>query len=105
MMKEEAIEFLTKISYVLGTIAVEYLSEKDGEKMREAIKVLEQELFINKTCVSKGACHEDKNKVLDNIKAEIEKQEKWLMSAGCNTYNIDIAFNSIKKVLKESEEY
>ena len=105
MMKEEAIEFLTKISYVLGTIAVEYLSEKDGEKMREAIKVLEQELFINKTCVSKGACHEDKNKVLDNIKAEIEKQEKWLVCAGYNAYNVDIAFSSIKKVLKESEEY
>lgn len=43
MTEEEAIEFLTKISYALGTMAVEYLSEKDGEKMREAIKVLEQE--------------------------------------------------------------
>ena len=43
MTEEEAIEFLTKISYALGTMAVEYLSEKDGEKMREAIKALEQE--------------------------------------------------------------
>lgn len=99
MTREEAIEFLTKISYVLGTISVEYLSEKDGEKMREAIKVLEQEPFINKPCVSKGACHEDKIEVIDKIRAEIEKQEKWLVCAGCNVYNVDIAFNSIKSQL------
>lgn len=101
MTREEAIEFLTKISYALGTMAVEYLSEKDGEKMREAIKVLEQEPFINKPCISKGVCHEDKIKVLDKISAEIENQEKWLDCAGYNAYNVDIAFNSIKKVLKE----
>ena len=43
MTIEEAIEFLTKISYTLGTMSVEYLSEKDGEKMREAIEAIEQE--------------------------------------------------------------
>ena len=101
MTREEAVQFLTKISYALGTMAVEYLSEKDGEKMREAIKVLEQEPFINKPCISKGVCHEDKNKVLDKISAEIERQEKWLACAGYNAYNVDIAFNSIKRVLKE----
>ena len=104
MAIEEAIEFLTKISYVLGTMAVEYLSEKDGEKMREAIKVLEQDPFINKDCVSKSACHEDKNKVLDKISAEIEREEKWLDCAGYNTYNVYIAFKSIKRVLKESSD-
>lgn len=41
--------------------------------------------------------------VLDKIRAEIDCQEKWLMSAGCNAYNVDIAFNSIKSVLSESE--
>lgn len=46
---------------------------------------------------------EDKIKVLDKIKAEIEKQEKWLMSAGYNAYNVDIAFSSIKLVLAERE--
>jgi hypothetical protein len=43
MTKEEAKEFLTDISYKLGNMSVEYLSEKDGERMREAIKALEQE--------------------------------------------------------------
>ena len=43
MTREEAEYFLRGISYKLGNIAVEYLSEKDGEKMREAIKALEQE--------------------------------------------------------------
>lgn len=42
--------------------------------------------------------------ILDKIRAEIDCQEKWLMSAGCNAYNVDIAFNSIKSVLSESEE-
>ena len=74
MTREEAIEILTKISCALGTMAVEYLSEKDGEKMREAIKVLEQEPFVNKPCISKGACHEDKNVVLNKIRAEIEQE-------------------------------
>lgn len=45
-----------------------------------------------------------KTEVLDKIKAEIDRQEKWLMDAGYNAYNVDIAFNSIKSVLSESEE-
>ena len=44
-----------------------------------------------------------KEKVLDKIRAEIETQEKWLAQAGYNAYNVDIAFNSIKLVLAESE--
>lgn len=43
MTNEEAKSFLIAISYDLGNMAVEYLSEKDGEKMREAIKALEQQ--------------------------------------------------------------
>lgn len=45
-----------------------------------------------------------KTEVLDKIRAEIDRQEKWLMCAGYNAYNVDIAFNSIKKVLKESRD-
>ncbi len=43
MTREEAKEFLIDVSYKLGNMAVEYLTEKDGEKMLEAIKALEQE--------------------------------------------------------------
>ena len=42
--------------------------------------------------------------VLDKIRAEIELQEKWLMCAGYNAYNVDIAFSSIKSVLTEGED-
>lgn len=41
--------------------------------------------------------------ILDKIRAEIEKQEKWLLQAGYNAYNVDIAFNSVKSVLAENE--
>lgn len=38
----------------------------------------------------------------NKIIAEIESQEKWLLSAGYNAYNIDIAFKSIlSRIRKE----
>ncbi len=43
MTKEEAKAFLTSISYDLGTVEIECYSSKDGEDMRDAVKVLEQE--------------------------------------------------------------
>ena len=42
--------------------------------------------------------------VIDKVKAEIEKQDKWLAQAGYNACYVDIAFNSIKRVIAESEE-
>lgn len=45
----------------------------------------------------------EKEPILDKIREEIEKQEKWLLQAGYNAYNVDIAFSSIKSVLAESE--
>ena len=64
---------------------------------------VEQEPFINKPCVSNGVCEHDKNNVLDKIRAEIDRQEKWLLQAGYIAYNVDIAFDAIKAVLAESE--
>ena len=40
----------------------------------------------------------------DKIRTEIDRQEKWLLQAGYTAYNVDIAFDSIKLVLAESEE-
>jgi hypothetical protein len=54
MTREEAKEYLINISYKLGTMGIEYLTEKDGKKIREAIHALERE------------------PVLDKIRAEIE---------------------------------
>ncbi|MBR6289328.1 MAG: DUF551 domain-containing protein [Acholeplasmatales bacterium] len=43
MTKEEAKAFLNNISYDLGTVGIENLTVKDGEKMRDAIEILAQE--------------------------------------------------------------
>ena len=64
----------------------------------------EQETFINKPCISSGVCEHDKNKVLDKIRAEIERQERWLMDTGYNACSVDIAFDAIKSVIAESED-
>ena len=41
MTAKEAADYLRDISFLLGTTGVEYLTQKDGEKMREAISTLE----------------------------------------------------------------
>lgn len=41
--------------------------------------------------------------ILDKIRAEINRQEKWLLQAGYNAYNVDIVFDAIKSVVEESE--
>lgn len=41
---ENAIQYLKDISWEIGTTGVEYLSEKDGQKMREYINVLENRI-------------------------------------------------------------
>lgn len=42
----------------------------------EAIKALEQEPFINKTCVSEKVCEHDKQIVLDKIRDELHATEE-----------------------------
>jgi len=46
------------------------------------------------------------NEVLAKIRAEIDRQEKWLVDAGYTAYNVDIAFSAIKSAVAEgsSEE-
>lgn len=41
---ENAIKHLKEISWEIGTTGVEYLSERDGQKMREYINVLENRI-------------------------------------------------------------
>lgn len=75
MTGEEAKEFLINISYKLGNMSVEYLTEKDGEKMREAIEVLEQELcedtISRSNLLSKlDICYKEKIRVAPDNMAE-----------------------------------
>ena len=55
---------------------------------------------LSKDCHNKDCF----NCVLDKIRAEIERQEKWLWQAGYTAYNVDIALNAIKAVIAESED-
>lgn len=41
---ENAVKYLKDISWKIGTTGIEYLSEKDGQKMREHIEVLESRI-------------------------------------------------------------
>lgn len=41
---ENAIKHLKEISWKIGTTGIEYLSERDGQKMREYINVLESRI-------------------------------------------------------------
>ena len=67
--------------------AINYLKSSgfSSEQIKEIVKALEQE------------------PVLDKIRAEINRQEKWLLQAGYTAYNVDIAFDTIKAVLAKSE--
>lgn len=116
MTREEAKEFLTNISYKLGNMSVEYLSEKDGEKMREAIETLEQEPQTFKWCTDcreydqeKHCCHrwskvirntveEMKQEyierdVLDNIYADIQRLR------GCSCSSSDGIIDDVEDIL------
>lgn len=75
------------IGHISGVIEDE--SELDGNEMRDLVE------FLSTI---------KQEPILDKIRAEIEKQEKWLLQAGYNAYNVDIAFSSIKSVLAESEK-
>lgn len=46
----------------------------------------------------------DQEPIFDKIRAEIDRQQKWLLQAGYTAYNVDIAFDAIKSVVAESEE-
>lgn len=67
-------------------------------------RILELEPFINKPCISSGACHEDKIKALDKIATEIEQ-----LTIAVNIYGnqyvskIDV-INIINKYASEREE-
>lgn len=62
---------------------------------------MKQEPFINKPCVSKGACHEDMIKALDKIREEIEALTDGAEPE--HVWNVDV-LAIIDKYKAESEE-
>lgn len=81
MTREETIEF--------GNRWLEVNEDSKNSRTYEffqiVIKLLDQEPFINKDCVSKSACHEDKIRVLDKITTEME-QLTVAVDTNCNQY-------------------
>ena len=77
------------------------------ETVRMAIKALEQEPFMNKPCVAHQVCHEDKVKVLDKIRAEIEEQVLESLSDGGDDWftaeKVNECLEIINKYRTESE--
>ena len=86
-LASELIRFLNEPKDQKGRVKANLDHLKCGKYLKEIVEIHKAE----------------KEDVLDKIRAEIEKQEKWLLQAGYNTYNVDIAFNSIKLALTESE--
>ena len=104
MTGEEAKAFLIDISYDLGTMGVEHLSVKDGKKMRDAIKALEQETvskesydheyFLRKELEMKIDKLEQQEPIIDKIRAEIRKKMQF------NSFNEGyVLYDDITEVL------
>lgn len=81
MSREEAIEYIRDISWQIGTIGVEDLSDKDGQKMRECLDFL---------------CSE-----IDNLENVID--EKLGMWTKENKYGL--SFVELMEVLDKAEKY
>lgn len=113
---EDAISLASVFEIMGNLMSIPYdfdrsITEKDVsesmDKIRELPRVTPQEPFKPMVEIDLYSVIKQKyieREVLDKIRAEIEKQEKWLLQAGYNTYNVDIAFNSIKRALAESED-
>ena len=82
----------------------------DNDVWEKAEKALKQEpktdtwsiKEVADTLVKHGLIVEQEP-ILDKIRAEINRQEKWLLQAGYTAYNVDIALDAIKSVVAESE--
>jgi len=63
------------------------------------------EPFINKPCVSEGVCHEDKMKVLEKIRKEIEEnRDEWLKGQDPEWHAYDRCIAIIDRHIAESED-
>jgi len=76
MTREEQLDWLYRLrSEIYVYMPKEWLIPMNNA-LDMTIKALEQKPFINKPCIANKICHEDKVKVLDKIRAEIEQTAK-----------------------------
>ena len=79
----------------------------EGKEVPNPITVLsvQPEPFINKPCVSEQACREDKMKVLEKIKADIEAKCCITVGRECDVaITLHDVFEIIDKYIAESED-
>lgn len=64
------------------------------ENLEEISKILDQEPFINKPCISSGVCEHDKMQMLEKLRAEINS-----LHNGCGLFNdgVDASLKLIDK--------
>ncbi len=89
MTREEAKEFLKEIAWDLGFTGIEEYGCKDGEKMREAIEVLEQEQNTD---------------VLNKIKAEINEYGSLCVEYKIIGHTDKDIENIVEDVLKQAKQ-
>jgi hypothetical protein len=110
MTREEAIDHGKEQLEIFGGEHREFIEmsikalEQDADKEKMIEKYHESLQKANVTNSKLIKLIEGKQEsIIKKIKAEIEKQEKWLLQAGYNQYNVDIAFSTIKSLFAESE--
>lgn len=103
MTREEAIN---KLNWALDNNTIEDIESAYEYivAIKMAIKALQMEPFINKPCVSEQACREDKMKVLEKIKADIEAKCCITVGRECDgAITLHDIFEIIDKYKEESE--
>ena len=78
-----------------------YLNSVPKDSIGYKITLIEREYF--NIAIEAMEQRDLLSKIRDEIRDEIEKQEKWILQAGCNTYNVDIALDAIKSILTDLE--
>jgi hypothetical protein len=102
MTREEKSKAIGALKISAPIMAVTQEEFKDYiQTLNKVMDWLEQEPFINKSCVSSGACEHDKNNVLDKVRAEIQSLRNC--SCSCSDGIIDDVEDIIDKYKAESE--
>lgn len=76
-------------------------SGKVYEEHKLILELIEQEPYINKSCISSGVCEHDKNKAMDKVRAEIMN---WQTDIHDNEYDAeshDFVFERIYEIIDE----
>ena len=74
-------------------ITAQLYDEQHEEYIEKKMSIIE---YVN-AYTDEGVTEADN--VLHKIRAEIDRQQKWLFHAGCTAYNVDIAFDAIKSAV------